>query len=112
MYRRRFTAGPAAESAHEFFCDRGRSLERGISISRADAGNSQIGASERQQEGERIIYFAERRSNGSIGIEPDGSRLCAGQGAAEENKKNRDGESENASAFALRNRTGRCQIKA
>lgn len=112
MYPGSLTAGPAAESAHEICCDRSRSFERGISIGRADAGNSQIGASQGQQDGEGIVHFAERRSNGSVGVEPDGGRLGAGQGATEEEEKNRDREWEKASAFALRYRTGRCQIKA
>ena len=103
VYRWSFTAGPAAEPVHEFCCDRGRSLERSISIGGADAGNSQIGAPERQQKGERIIHFAERRSNGRIGVEPNRGCPGAGQGAPEEEEQNRDRESGKASAFALRN---------
>ena len=100
------------ESANQICCDRGRCAERGISIRRANAGNSQIGASQGQQDCERIVHFAERRSNGSVGVEPNSGRLGAGQGTAEERGKNRDRELEKASAFALRYRTGRCQIKA
>lgn len=102
----------AAESANKICCDRGRCGERGISEGRANAGNSQIGASEGQQDCEGIVHFAERRSNGSVGVEPNSGRFGAGQAAAEEEEENRDGESEEASAFALRYRTGRCQIKA
>lgn len=102
----------ATEAANQICCDRGRCAERGVSIGRANAGNSQIGTSQGQQDGERIVDFAEGRSNGSIGVEPNSGRFRAGQGAAEEKATKRDGEPEKMSAFALRYRTGRCQIKA
>lgn len=99
------------EAANQICCDRGRCAERGISVGRANSGNSQIGASQGQQDCEGIVHFAERRSNGSVGVDPDSGRLGAGQGTTDKEKK-RDGELEKASAFALRSRTERCQIKA
>lgn len=100
------------EPVNQICCDRGRGAERGVSIGRANAGDSQIGASQGQQDCEGIVHFAERRSNGSVGVEPNRGRLGAGKGRAEKEEENRDGKLEKASAFALRNRTGRCQIKA
>jgi hypothetical protein len=83
-----------AESAEQICRDSGRCAERGVSIRRANAGNSQIGASQGQQNCERIVHFAERRSNGSVGVEPNRGRFRAGQSAAEKDEENRDGESE------------------
>jgi hypothetical protein len=92
----------AAEASNQIRSDRGRGAERGVSVGRADAGNSEIGAPQGQQDGERVVDFAERRSNGSIGVEPNSGCLGAGQGAADEKEKNRDRELETASGFALR----------
>jgi hypothetical protein len=82
----------SAESTNQICCNRGRCAERRVSIGRANAGNSQIGASQGQQDRERIVHFAKRRSNRSVGVEPNSGRLGAMRGTAEEEEKNRECE--------------------